>query len=169
MRSGEGKGWLPANNRRVPRLTFIGVDIIAGNDPGATQPGQTGRDIGACRVIGIEAGGVVDNDWRLAGGGADGNFPHRDADLGMTEAVHINLAGSRQRAGGDAGRGGDSFGGWHLDAPRMMVREIRYAPSGGSSSRRSKLPETSNRADLPYASVNWIRFEGSSCRDRNRQ
>jgi hypothetical protein len=77
------------------------LDVAAAADPGLAQARQAGVDVDDGVGVGVGAGGVVDHHRRLLGGLMQRNLAHRDADVGVALAGDENLAGRRQRPGGD--------------------------------------------------------------------
>ncbi len=77
---------------------------VAGGDPGGADLRQAGGQIDGDVGFGIGAGGVVEADGLLAGGGVEDDLAERDGDVGAAGRAAIGLAGPVDGAGGDGAR-----------------------------------------------------------------
>ncbi len=89
-----------------------------------------------------------------------GDVPHRHANIGVDFAGNVDLARGGQRLGRHPQRNGSIHG--------SSSGSPENAAIGGKVDRTdscaSKSPARRATYELSYASINWIRFEGSPCR-----
>ncbi len=150
---------------RLDQPTLVTLDIAARDDPFLPQARQAALDICLHVDVGVRPRRIVDRDRRLAGGRMHGDLAHRHAQAGMDDARFVDLARCRQFANGD-GRGVDI----HVRAsssdgdPVHAVRRKRRFAEGNTGilpDNQSRKCRPAKRSHRPYASMNWIRFNGS--------
>jgi hypothetical protein len=87
------------------------LDVAAVGDPLRPQGGQAGADVDLGGGIGIGAGGVIDPQRRLLGGGIEVDLAECHLDVGEALARDMHLARGWQGAGGNGEAGIDgAFG-----------------------------------------------------------
>ncbi len=131
--------------------TVIGLDIAAPLDPVATDLRQARHDVDAGIRVGIGAAGVVHAQRRLARGGVEMNFAHRDV-----QRADVNLLRATNGAGGHANLGlcGDICHSRPLHAEETdherWGRSLPTPVSAGSGSAgRGSCPPLKRRPALP--------------------